>query len=201
MSLRSRMLTTAGFCSVVFLLIHGSRLSAADTPSTKIVKAGELTLRVPEAWRSEPIRSNSNFSPRKAHLKIPRVDGDKEDADLIVSFFAGGAGPVDANIARWTNAFQSAGRKVKVTTGKSTEGEYVLVDTRGTWNKPIGPMQPGQKTEVVPNSRALGVIFTTNVGYYVRLTGPEKTVSANVDAFRAAFGADAKTEKERPASE
>ena len=200
MSLRSRMLT-AGFCCAAFLLIHGSRVSAADTPSTKIIKAGELTLKVPEAWHSEPIRSNSNFSPRKAHLKIPKVAGDREDADLIVSFFAGGAGPVDANIQRWTNAFQPSGRKVKVTTGKSSEGDYVLVDTQGTWNKPIGPMQPGQKTEPVPNSRALGVILTSNVGYYIRLTGPEKTVSANVDAFRAAFGADAKHEKERPASQ
>ena len=31
----------------------------------------------------------------------------------------------------------------------------------------------------------------------LRLTGPEKTVTANADAFRAAFGADAKAEKER----
>ena len=31
--------------------------------------------------------------------------------------------------------------------------------------------------------------------YFLRLTGPEKTVSANADALRAAIGADAKAEK------
>jgi gluconolactonase len=134
-------------------------------------------------------------------VKVPRVGSDKEDADFVVYFFPGGAGPVDANIQRWVNAFESSDRKVKVTTGKSTEGDYVLVDTQGTWDKPIGAMGPGQKTERTLNSRALGVILTTKVGYYIRLTGPEKTVAANADAFRAAFGADAKTEKERPAGQ
>jgi hypothetical protein len=147
------------------------------------------------------VRGTSRFSPRKAQIKVPKVDGDKEDADLVVYFFAGGAGSVDANIQRWLTAFESSGRKVKVTTGKSTEGAYVLVDTQGTWNKPVGPMGPGQRKEPVPDSRALGVILTDKVGYYIRLTGPEKTVTANADALRAAFGADAKTEKERPQKE
>jgi gluconolactonase len=183
------------------VLILGRHANAADAPSTKIVKAGDLTLKVPEAWRAGALSGNARFSPRKAQLKVPRVGSDKEDADFVVYYFAGGAGPVDANIQRWVNAFQSSDRKVKVTTGKSTEGDYVLVDTQGTWNKPVGEMGPGQKHELTLNSRALGVILTTNVGYYIRLTGPEKTVTANADAFRAAFGADAKSEKERPAGQ
>ena len=74
----------------------------------------------------------------------------------------------------------------------------MFVDLQGTWKKPIGPMVQ-QKTQQMPNSRALSVILTTKEGnYYLRLTGPEKTVSANTDAFRTAFGADAKTEKDRP---
>jgi hypothetical protein len=197
----SRSASPVPFIVAALFLSQTGSASAADSPSTKIVKAGDLTLKVPEAWHQEPVRGTARFSPRKAQIKVPKVGGDKEDADLVVYFFAGGAGSVDANIQRWLTAFESSGRKVKVTTGKSTEGAYVLVDTQGTWNKPIGAMGPGQRTEPVPDSRALGVILTDKVGYYIRLTGPEKTVTANADALRAAFGADAKTEKERPAKE
>jgi hypothetical protein len=196
-----RITALGAFLVVALVLACRPGANAADTPSTKIVKAGELTLKVPEAWHAEAVRSNPRFNVRKAQMKVPRVGSDKEDADFVVYYFAGGAGPVDANIQRWVGAFQSSDRKVRVTTGKSTEGDYVLVDTQGTWNKPIGPMAPGQKTEPMPNSRALGVILTGKVGYYVRLTGPEKTVTFNADAFRAAFGADAKSEKERPAGQ
>jgi gluconolactonase len=51
----------------------------------------------------------------------------------------------------------------------------------------------------MPNARALSVILSTKDGnYFLRLTGPEKTVSANADALRTAIGADAKSEKARP---
>ena len=72
----------------------------------------------------------------------------------------------------------------------------MLADLSGTWNKPIGP-PIAQQTDEMPNARVLSVILTTKDqgNYFLRLTGPEKTVSANADALRAAIGADAKSEK------
>jgi hypothetical protein len=181
------------FCVAVLAVSNGPRANAADPAATKTIKADDLTLTVPESWRPEQV--SSNF--RKAQMKVPKVEGDKEDADFVVYFFEGGGGGVQANIQRWVGQFQAKNRKVKVLSGKSSQGDYVLVDLQGTWNKPVGPMVQ-QRTKEMPDSRAISLILTTKEGnYYVRLTGPEKTVAANADALRAAIGADAKSEKER----
>ena len=78
---------------------------------------------------------------------------------------------------------------MKLTSGKCPQGDYVLVDLRGTWNKPIGPTIQ-QKTVEMPDARVLSVILTIKDqgNYFLRLTGPEKTVSANADALRRPSG-------------
>ncbi len=187
---RTRLQMSAALLVTAFLLMYGSQAIAADT---KTVKAGDLQLTVPDSWKSQPVRSQF----RKAQMTVPSEAGDKGESDFVVYYFEGGGGGIDANVQRWVRSFQPNGRKVKVTEGKSRLGSYVLVDCQGTWNKPIGPMIQ-QKTEEMANSRALSVILTTKEGnYYIRLTGPEKTVAANINAFRATFGADASGEKER----
>ncbi|HEV8068573.1 MAG TPA: hypothetical protein VGP76_12615 [Planctomycetaceae bacterium] len=194
MPIRSCITCTTAFLFAALALACGSQARAADPSGTKTIKAGDLTLTVPEAWEKQSVRSQF----RKAQMKVPDVAGDKDETDFVVYYFEGGGGGVDANVQRWVAQFLPAGRKIKSTSGKSSQGEYVFVDLLGTWKKPIGPMVQ-QKTQQMPNSRALSVILTTKEGnYYLRLTGPEKTVAANADAFRAAFGADAKTEKDRP---
>ena len=166
----------------------------ADEPAkTKAVTAGPLKMTVPETWKQKAAATRF----RLAQFIIPKVAGDSEDADFVVFFFGpgGGGGPA-ANVDRWIKQFQPQDRKVKLTSGKSQQGEYILADITGTWNKPIGPMVAG-KTVETPNARVLSVLLTAKDqnNYFLRLTGPEKTVSANVDALRAAIGADAKTEK------
>jgi hypothetical protein len=192
MSIRSRGLVAAVFCLAVLVLVYGRPAHAAD--ETVTVDAGVLHLTVPKTWQSEKVTRQF----RRAQFKVPKTKGDSEDAELVIYDFAGGGGGVDANIQRWLRSFQPTGRKIKVTSGKSSQGDYVLVDLQGTWNKPIGKMELQQTVEM-PNARALSVILTTKDGnYFLRLTGPKATVSDNADAFRTAFGGDAKAEKERP---
>jgi hypothetical protein len=194
MSIRSRIVGPGILGLAALVLAYGRPSNAADAPATKAIKAGDLNLTVPDTWHKEPVATNF----RKAQMKVPKAAGDTEDGDFVVYYLEGGGGAVNDNVQRWVRSFQQTGRKMKVTSGKSPQGEYVFVDLQGTWNKPIGPMVQ-QRTKEMPNSRALSVILTTKEGnYYLRLTGPEKTVSANADAFRAAFGADAKSEKVRP---
>ncbi len=189
---RSRGLTAAAFSLALLVLASGRRVDAAD--ETVTVEAGVLHLTVPKTWQSEKVTNRF----RRAQFKVPKAKGDSEGADFVVYDFAGGGGGVDPNIQRWVRSFQPTGRKVNVTTGKSSQGDYVLADLEGTWNKPVGPMQE-QRTQEMPNARVLSVILTTKEGnYFLRLTGPKATVSANVDAFRASFGGDAKAEKNRP---
>lgn len=197
MLIRSRGLVAAAFCLAVLVQVRGQSTQAADAPETVPIEAGELHLTVPKTW--EPGKVTGSF--RKAQLKVPKAKGDSDDAEFVVYYLEGGGGGVDANVQRWVRSFQPNGRKVKVTSGKSPQGDYVFVDLQGTWNKPIGPMQQ-QRTEEMPNARELSVILSTKEGnYFVRLTGPKATVSANADAFRTAFGGEAKSEKDRPTAQ
>jgi len=172
---------------------------AAEPAKTHTVTAGEVKLTVPQSWA--PKEATSRF--RLAQFTVPKTGGDAEDAEFVVYYFgAGGGGSVDPNIHRWINQFQPRDRKLKLTSGKCPQGDYVLVDLRGTWNKPIGPPIQ-QKTVEMRDARVLSVILTVKDqgSYFLRLMGPEKTISANADALRTAIGADAKSEKDYKVSE
>ncbi len=167
---------------------------AAEPAKTRTVTAGKITLTVPESWQQQ----DPTTRMRLTQFAVPKVNGDTENGEFVVYYFgAGSGGGVDANIHRWINQFQPRERKAKLTSGKCPQGEYVLVDLRGTWNKPIGPMIQ-QKTVETPDARVLGMILTVKDqgNYFLRLTGPQKTVSANADALRSAIGAAAKSEKD-----
>jgi hypothetical protein len=175
------------------------RAEAAEPAKTQTVTAGEIKLTVPTTWTQK--ETSSRF--RLAQFSVPKVGVDAEDAEFVVFFFgAGGGGNVDPNIHRWINQFHPQERKLKLTSGKCPQGDYVLVDLRGTWNKPIGP-PIAQKTVELPNARVVSIILTAKdqSNYFLRLTGPEKSVSANVDALRAAIAANAKSEKDYKLSE
>ena len=138
-----------------------------------------------------------------AHFIVPKVSRDDEDAEFVVYFFgAGVGGAVDANLHRWIKQFLPHDRKLKLTSGKCPQGEYVVADLRGTWKKPMGTPVAQQNVEM-PNARVVSVILTTKDqgNYFLRLTGPEKTVTANTDARRASIGADANSEKDYKLSE
>jgi gluconolactonase len=55
-----------------------------------------------------------------------------------------------------------------------------------------------QKSTPVPGYRAQNVMLTLKGGgnYFFKLTGPDKTVAAQSEAFRTSFGAKAADEKE-----
>ena len=154
----------------------------------------ELTLQVPASWEQK----KSTSSMRLAEFVIPALGGDSEPADLVL-YYTGlrGMGPVDANIERWVGQIDAKGRKVKIFTGKSKNGRYTLVDGRGTYLKPVGP--PIQrKSRPMPGAQMLAMILETEKGpVYLKLTGPEKTVTGAADDLRNAVGVDLAEEKER----
>ena len=116
----------------------------------------------------------------------------------MVFSFGGGGGGVQANIKRWVGQFESKGRKSKITSGKSPQGQYVFVDITGTYKMSVGPPIAG-KTKTVSDARMLAVILFVEKArtvYYLRMAGESKTISAAADAFRTSFGANTKTEKE-----
>ena len=183
------LLAVALVCSLAIVAV-------GEEKETREVAVKDIKLTVPKAWKQEEPSSKL----RVAQFKIPAAGGDKDAAELVINQFGGGGGGVDENVKRWINQFVAKDRKVKVTKGKSSQGEYVLVDATGTYNKPDGPPVL-QKTTPVAGQRMLAIMLMTgdNGSYFLKLTGAEKTVSETADDLRKAIGAKADDEKEQKA--
>ncbi|MCC7419651.1 MAG: hypothetical protein IT428_05185 [Planctomycetaceae bacterium] len=165
-------------------------LLAADEPADKTadVKVKDITLKVPSTWKQE----EPSNKLRLAQFAIPKAEGDKEATSLVISSFPGGGG-VDQNLPRWVGEFSPDGRSMKMTSGKSKQGEYVVVDLKGTH---IGTSF-ARRPEPLPGARMLAVLLKTDDdSYYFTLVGPEKSVAAQAEALRGALGVSSKDEKE-----
>jgi gluconolactonase len=183
--------------SFIFLLTTAGRADDAKTEKgtekTKQVKAGKITLTVPQSWEQKPQGNRM----RLAEFEVPAAEADTELGEFVVFHFENGAGGVAANIQRWVDQFDKEGRKEKIVSGESPQGKYALVDLTGTYNKSIGP--PIQKkSKRLEDWRVLNVMLQTDSGdYFLKLDGPQKTIAAVEKEFRASFGGKKETEKER----
>ncbi|WP_010583786.1 SMP-30/gluconolactonase/LRE family protein [Schlesneria paludicola] len=160
----------------------------------KEVEIKGIKLLIPANWKPEKPSNNL----RLAQYKPPAADGDKPTAELVVSSFGGDGGGVDQNLKRWNDQFTSEGRKIKLTTGDCPQGKYTLSDISGTYLQSSGGPFAGGKKTPMPEYRSLSVVLLVpdEGAYFLRFTGPEKTITACAEAFRKSFGADAAKETE-----
>jgi hypothetical protein len=142
-----------------------------------------LTYTAPTGWTVVPTSS----SMRVAQFTLPRAAGDTETAEMIVYYFGGSGGSVEANIDRWIGQMQQPdGRSSKAAAKRESrmvKGLSVsLVDVSGTY---VAETAPGSATRHnSPNFRLrAGVIQTPKGPYFIKLTGPAKTVAAQSQAF------------------
>jgi gluconolactonase len=165
-------------------------VATGEVKKTTELQVKDIKLVVPTAWKQEEVTGQF----RVAQFKINPAEGDKEAAELVITEFAGGGGGVDENLKRWNNQFTGKDRKVKVTKGKCSQGEYVFFDATGTYTPP--PF--AKKTAPVPGRRMLAVVLMVEEKgtYFLKLIGPEKTVTAAADDLRKSMGAKADYEKE-----
>ena len=162
--------------------------AAGTTPAAdgKInVDAGEVTWAMPATWKSEP---PANMM-RKAQVRIPKAAGDTDDAEISISFFPGGGGGLEPNIQRWYGQFETADGKpvndvAKRDTFKANGQDVTLVDISGTMK---ASTMAGMGAPVDRKSwRMLGGIVMTGAGpWFFKATGPDKTMAASLDAFKA----------------
>jgi hypothetical protein len=145
--------------------------------------SGSLTYAAPPAWHARPPAS----SMRVAEFVIPKAAGDTEDAELVIYYFGGSGGGAGANIDRWIGQMQQPDGKPSADRAqresRTVNGLNVsLVDVSGTY---VAEMRPGA-TEHHNNAgyrlRA-AVVETPKGSYFVKLTGPAKTVGAANAAF------------------
>lgn len=169
------------FAALLLTLASPSGIQVA--PAT-----GSLAYTASPAWHTRPASS----SMRVAEFIIPRAQGDAEDGELIVYYFGTGAGTVDANIDRWIGQMQQPdGSSTKKNARRSTEtvnGLHVTtVDAAGTY---VAEMRPGAAEHFnKPGFRLRAAVVETPRGpYYIKMTGPAKTIAAADAAFTAFVG-------------
>jgi hypothetical protein len=146
---------------------------------------GQSTLHydAPDDW----LEQRSESPMRVTQFQLPRVPGDAEDAELVVFYFGGSGGSVEANLQRWIGQMeQPDGRssfEVASTTGFDANGLAVTVlDVPGIY---VAAVSPGSVTRLSkPDFRLLAAVVETPVGpYFFKLTGPARTVARWNDQF------------------
>ena len=182
-------------CSLLAIIVFANASANAEEKKVKTVevKHRDLTLNIPDSWKSAPNAS----SMRLGTYQIPAADEDSDAGELTIYNFGGGGGSVADNLQRWIGQFSSSGRKSKITQGTAGENKYYYADISGTYNKPVGPPIL-RKTEAAPDYRMHAVILVIPEKgvYFLKLTGPDATVAAEGKNLRKAFGGNAENEKD-----
>jgi len=140
-------------------------------------QTGTLTFTKPPSWTDRAVAS----SMRVAEFVVPKVPGDTEDGELIIYYFGGGGGSVEANLERWASQFQST--KEPVRTSAVVNGlKLSSLDVSGTY---IAEMRPGSTEHFnKPGFRMRATVVETPKGpYFIKLTGPIKTIDSAGTAF------------------
>jgi hypothetical protein len=145
--------------------------------------AAGLTFTAPAGWKTVPTSS----SMRVAQYALPRAAGDAQDAELVVYYFGGTGGTVEANIERWVGQMQQPdGRPSSAVAKRQSRTinslKVTLVDVPGTY---VAEMTPGsQQRHNSPDFHLrAAVIETSNGPYFIKLVGPSKTISAHDKQF------------------
>jgi hypothetical protein len=145
------------------------------------MQAGTLTFTAPPAWKSRAAAS----SMRVAEFVVPKAAGDPEDAEVIVYFFGGTGGSVDANIQRWIGQFQQPpgapadGGRTSFTVGNL---KVTAIDVSGTY---VAEVRPGAaERHNKPGFRMRAAVVETPKGpYFIKFTGPAATVKQTSPTF------------------
>ena len=144
-----------------------------------------LTFTAPKDWKSVATSS----SMRVAQYTVPRAAGDTADAELVVYYFGGSGGTVEANIERWVAQMQQPdGRPSSAVMKRQSRTvgglKVTLVDVPGTYIAEVTPGSSQRHNSPNFHLRA-AVIETSNGPYFIKLTGPAKTIGASEKAFES----------------
>lgn len=143
----------------------------------------ELKFKVPAGWVEEERTS----SMRVAQYRLPRATGDTEDASLVLYYFGPGqGGSTTANIDRWIGQMkQDDGSPAKGAKDEQLVAnglKVTTVDVSGTYVAETAPSSGTFNNKPAYRLRA-AVVETPNGSYFVKLVGPEKTVTQWNDSF------------------
>lgn len=156
---------------------QGSTPISSPQSNSAQTNTGELRFKAPEGWVVEKASSTM----RVAQYKLPKTEGDKDDASLVLYYFgATQGGTAQANIDRWIGQMQqpdgsSSKDKAKTETMTVNGLKVTTVDVTGTYT---AEMAPGSQTFHNDDNYRLraAVVETPKGNYFVKLSGPAKTI-------------------------
>ena len=145
--------------------------------------AASLTFTAPAQWKAVTVSSPM----RVAQWALPHVAGDAQDGELVIYYFGGQGGSLEANVERWIGQMQQPDGRARAAKRESRtiNGLRVtLVDLSGTY---VAEMSPGSgQRHNSPGFRMrAGYIETPNGPYFIKLVGPARTVAASEKLFDA----------------
>src|SRR5215213_11281631 len=128
----------------------------------------ELKFRVPAGWVEEERTS----SMRVAQYKLPKAEGDTEDASIVLYYFGQGqGGSTAANVERWVGQMKQAdGTTAKDSKQESFEVnglKVTSVDVSGTYVAETAPGSGTFHNKPAYRLRA-AVVETPNGAYFVK---------------------------------
>ena len=175
-----RTTTTLALLLSLALTVWWSAPTVTANPSQNSAsssQAGELRFKVPEGWINEKPSSNM----RVGQYRLPRADGDNDDASLVLYFFGSTqGGSVTDNVDRWISQIeqpngQSSKDKARIETLTVNGLKVTTVDVSGTYTAQMSPGSEARHNDKNQRLRA-AVIETPKGNYFAKLIGPEKTV-------------------------
>jgi hypothetical protein len=176
---------TVSLALAIFAAACSSNASlTANQNQSNLPANGELHFKAPDAWVTEKPTSTM----RVAQYKLPKAEGDPEDASLVLYYFgASQGGTTQANIDRWIGQMQqpdgSASKDKAKTDNLTVNGLKVsTVDVTGTYTAEMSPGSGDRHNNANYRLRA-AVIETPKGNYFAKLVGPANTIAKWDQAF------------------
>ena len=166
------------FTLAIWFPACANRGATLTSQQSSLPANGELHYKMPDGWVNEKPTSTT----RAAQYKLPKAEGDPEDASLVLYYFgATQGGAVQANIDRWIGQMQqpdgSASKDKAKTENLTINGMKVTtVDVTGTFTAEMMPGSGERHNNADYRLRA-AVIETPKGNYFAKLVGPSKTVA------------------------
>jgi hypothetical protein len=156
---------------------------AVSLASFAAQQKSSLKFIVPAGW----IEEERGSSMRVAQYKLPKAPTDTEDASLVLYYFGQGqGGSTAANVERWVGQMKqadgSAAKDAKEEHFEANGLKVTTVDVSGTYVAETAPGSGTFHNKPAHRLRA-AVVETPNGSYFVKLVGPEKTVTQWNDSF------------------
>jgi hypothetical protein len=165
--------------TIAVLLLAGSQ----TPPAT-----GTLKFTTPPGWQSREPSSTM----RVAEFVLPGPPGASQDAELVIYYFGGSGGSVDANIKRWLSQMQQPDGRASgdvAVRGERTVNKLKIstLDVAGIYVAELRPGS-GEKTNSPGFRMRTAIVETPRGPYFIKLVGPAKTLATWNDAFNSFLG-------------